>query len=261
MKEKNKIKTGIVAKDKDLAREIADSAKAYDWHKVLQLLNEHPELVNSTRPHGKSGYTAMHQAAHGKAPVEVIHRLLMFGGSLTQRTAKGERPVDIAKSKGCNDFQIQLLTPVQENTVAQFFSPEEVQHAQDVCALRFQGYEYVVAVGISIPASTGAGLSKLIQPVVESLIMHESENDNFAAFFGLQRFLGKWGGDRLTKYAAEHVAFDFLFLHLYQKEVPAQFLNADYSEMWNREFKPHSGAIAAVVRKSFIRVGLCPENP
>ena len=45
MKEKNKTKTGIVAKDKDLAREIADSAKAYDWHKVLQLLNEHPDIA------------------------------------------------------------------------------------------------------------------------------------------------------------------------------------------------------------------------
>lgn len=260
MKENKKIKTVIVAKDTELAKEIADAAKAYDWHKVLQLLNEHPELVNSTRPHGKSGYTAMHQAAHGKAPVEVIHHLLMFGASLSQRTAKGERPVDIAKSKGCNDFQIQLLTPVQENTASQFFSPETVIDAQNVCALRFLGYEYENAAGISSSVATGAGLSKLIQPVVESFLLHESDNNNFAAFFGLQRYLGKWGGDHLTKYAEEHLAFDFLFLHLYLKEPQAQFRNLEFCRVWESKHRPISESIAAVVRKSFVRIGHGPKS-
>ncbi len=260
MKKDSQIKNRVAAKDEALARQIADAAKAYDWQKVLQLLIEHPELVNSTRPNGKSGYTVMHQAAHGKAPVEVIHRLLIFGASLSQRTAKGERPVDIAKSKDCSDFQMQLLTPVQANSAKPYFASETVREAQDVCALRFLGYEYEVAAGISSPVNSGAGLSKLITPVVESLILHDSDNDNFAAFFGLQRHLGKWGGETLTKYSGEHVAFDFLFLHLYQKEPPALFLNSDYSKMWNKEFKPLSECVAAIVRKSFIRIGQCPQS-
>jgi len=132
--------------------------------------------------------------------------------------------------------------------------------AQNVCALRFLGYEYEIAVGISSQAITGAGLSKLIQPVVESLLLHESDNDNFAAFFGLQRYLGKWGGDHLTKYAEEHLAFDFLFLHLYLKEPQAQFSNHEFCREWEAKYRPISESIAAVVRKSFVRIGQGPKS-
>ena len=62
---------------------------------------------------------------------------------------------------------------------------EDVTEAQTVCALRFLGYEY--------ERSADLVLSGLIEPIVKSRVLHTDQNANFAAFFGLQRFLHKWG--------------------------------------------------------------------
>lgn len=131
--------------------------------------------------------------------------------------------------------------------------PEHITETQIVCALRFLGYEWEKASGIAEEGATGAGLSRLITPVVDDLILHETEEDNFAAFFGLQRFLFKWGGERLTKRSREHVAFDFLFLHLYRMIPPYRFAHEEYVARWNREFKADAENVAAYVRKTFKR--------
>ena len=58
---------------------LADAAKKYDWACVFGLLEEHPELINVTRPGASSLYTPLHQAAYGAAPAEVVHRLIELG--------------------------------------------------------------------------------------------------------------------------------------------------------------------------------------
>ena len=133
--------------------------------------------------------------------------------------------------------------------------PEEITEAQTVCALRFLGYEYEKASGLEVPHSTGGGLSKLIEPIVRSRVLYTEQNANFAAFFGLQRFLHKWGGEYLTKYSDQHLAYDLLFLHLYRFETPPEFTNPDYTTRWQQEFMERAETIAAFVRKSFRRVG------
>src|SRR4051794_38098056 len=55
---------------------LADAAKSYNWPRVFELLSEHKELVNTTRPGGSSLYAPLHQAAHGGAPVEVVQQLI-----------------------------------------------------------------------------------------------------------------------------------------------------------------------------------------
>ncbi len=130
---------------------------------------------------------------------------------------------------------------------------EEITKAQTVCALRFQGYEYEEATGIAVPGVTGGSLSRLIEPVVETLNLHTAQEDNFAAFFGLQRYLFKWGGEYLDNGSKEYIAFDFLFLHLYRLSVPARFSNEEYVSQWNREFMASAEAIAGGVRGSFRR--------
>lgn len=44
---------------------LADAAKRYNWPRVLRLIAEHQELVNTCRPGGSSLYAPSHQAAHG----------------------------------------------------------------------------------------------------------------------------------------------------------------------------------------------------
>jgi len=133
--------------------------------------------------------------------------------------------------------------------------PGHITDAMNICALRFDGYKYEEVSGISEPDVTGAGLSKLIEPIMSTLTLHADANMNFAAFFGLQRYLHKWGGECGTKYSDEHIAYDFLFLHLYDRDVPDDFANAQYCAQWQRDFEEHKEEIAGFVRSSFRRKG------
>jgi hypothetical protein len=79
---------------------LAHAAKNYDWPRVMAILSEHQELVNTTRPGGSSLYAPLHQAAHGGAPPELVHRLIGLGAWRTLQNVRGERPVDIAERRG-----------------------------------------------------------------------------------------------------------------------------------------------------------------
>src|SRR5690349_21155595 len=78
-----------------IRQQLADYAKAYDWDNVRAMLARYGDLINSTRPGGKSRYAVLHQAAHGGAPVVVVEQVLRLGAWRTLRTAEGERAVDI----------------------------------------------------------------------------------------------------------------------------------------------------------------------
>jgi hypothetical protein len=126
------------------------------------------------------------------------------------------------------------------------------------CALRFDGYTYEEATGIGETDSVGAGLAKLIKPIVETRTFQDDQNVNLAAFFGLQRFLYKWGGEYLTEFADEHVVFRLLFLHLYRADIPAQFRKEPYAADWEREYSPHREHYAAAIRATLCRRGEGP---
>lgn len=96
-------------------------------------------------------------------------------------------------------------------------------------------------------------LGKLEKHVVTTLTLYEDENDDHAAFFSLQRYLHKWGGEYLTKSSKEHIAYDFLFLHLYRKEVKGKYLDENFMKNWHRISKKEIESIAAYVRRSFYR--------
>src|SRR4051812_4682526 len=81
-------------------RRLADAAKSYDWLAVMDVLHGRPDLVNSSRPDGRSRYAPLHQAAHGGATAGVVLELVNMGAWRGLREAKGERPVDIAKRRG-----------------------------------------------------------------------------------------------------------------------------------------------------------------
>jgi hypothetical protein len=79
---------------------LADAGKSYNWPWVVELISEHKELVNTTRPDGASLYAPLHQAAHGGARVEVAQRLIGMLAWRTLQNARGERPVDVAERHG-----------------------------------------------------------------------------------------------------------------------------------------------------------------
>jgi len=95
----------------EILQEYSNAARNYEWEKVLEFVSKGPEIVNLTRPSGKSLFAPLHQAAHGNAPPEVINSLIEYGAWRTLQNARGERPVDVAERKG-NTNIIELLTPV-----------------------------------------------------------------------------------------------------------------------------------------------------
>jgi len=97
---------------------LADAAKAYNWKKTLEILNKRPDLINVTRPDGRSLYTPLHQAAHGNAPVQVVQQMIAMRGWRTLKNADNERPVDIARKKA-HQHLIELLEPVYKIYVSQ----------------------------------------------------------------------------------------------------------------------------------------------
>lgn len=100
----------------EVRHKLADAAKEFDWEKTLEILNNYPELINTTRPDGKSLYTPLHQAAYGNAPVNIIQKMLDIGAWRTLRNSDGERPIDIAKQKKYQHL-VQVLEPVYKTNV------------------------------------------------------------------------------------------------------------------------------------------------
>jgi hypothetical protein len=95
---------------------LADAAKSYNWPRVFELIAEHKELVNTTRPGGSSLYATLHQAAHGGAPVEVAQRLIGMLAWRTLQNARGERPVDVAERQGHRHL-LGVLAPEHKHHV------------------------------------------------------------------------------------------------------------------------------------------------
>ena len=95
---------------------LADAAKTYDWPRVLKLLSQHPQLINTTRLDGLSRYAPLHQVAHGGAPVEIAERMIKMLAWRTLRNSRGERPVDVALRRG-NQHLLEVLDPVFKHHV------------------------------------------------------------------------------------------------------------------------------------------------
>ena len=63
--------------------------------------------------------------------------------------------------------------------------------------------------------------------------------DKLALFFLLQRYLGKWGGERLTCRSIEWKAYRQLFLDTADVEVPDEFTSSDeWRQKWESRIKP-----------------------
>jgi hypothetical protein len=89
----------------------------------------------------------------------------------------------------------------------------DISHAIAACALRMDGYRYMETVYPELCIEGFPNFHALATPVTETLTLHPDPNNNFAVFFRLNRSF-HFGGEHLTKYRQEHVAYDHLFLAL-----------------------------------------------
>lgn len=95
---------------------LADAAREGDWPTVFEVLDKHPEWVNTCRIGGTSGYAPLHQAAWHGTDAGTVTRLVEIGAWRTLRTADGERALDIADRNGRRHLA-GPLTPVIRHSV------------------------------------------------------------------------------------------------------------------------------------------------
>jgi hypothetical protein len=157
----------------EFRQNLANAAKAYDWPKVLELIAEQPQLVNTSRPGGRSLYAPLHQAAHGGAPVEVVQRLLDLGAWRSLQNARGERPVDVGARSGHGH-----LLPILE--------PQFKRQVPLGILLRIQHYFHAVIRG---RANRLAEEHALRLPELEPLL----ETDRPKAWFAVPGMYGGFG--------------------------------------------------------------------
>ena len=110
------------------------------------------------------------------------------------------------------------------------------------CALRFRGYDYQEAY----PFDQERALEHFVRTGEWDLVPLEQ----LTAFFMLQRYLFKWGGEQLARDSQEWRAFRSLFLTTYAYEIPAEYRHPDYDEPWEREYRPHLVTCVKQVRRT-----------
>jgi hypothetical protein len=108
------------------------------------------------------------------------------------------------------------------------YSTQSVMHT---CALRFNGWEYLDSLNrdtdkkIEFPALT--------KPLIGTEYLWDEPRKNLAAFFALQRWLCKWGGERLPETDPDWQAYRRLFLHLCREPRDPDFAMPEYVSQWN----------------------------
>jgi hypothetical protein len=136
---------------------------------------------------------------------------------------------------------------------------EDITFAIATCALRMDGYRYMETVYPELCREGSPNFSSVATPVVDTLTLHPDLNDNFAVFFWLNRSFN-WGGEHLTKYSRDQIAYDHLFLSLYRHEVAEEFVCEEWNQKWRLEFLPRAEMVASYVRNSFRRKGRGPAS-
>lgn len=113
------------------------------------------------------------------------------------------------------------------------------------CALRIDGHAYA--------RDGGRELRDLVETCLRQGPAGLTDIEKMAAFFALQRFLLKWGGEQLPRTGREWRAFRELFLEVCWLEPPAEYSpspNArECTERWDKCYKPRLPEVVHFVRQ------------
>lgn len=108
-------------------------------------------------------------------------------------------------------------------------------------ALRFDGYKYVEEARFD----TDRAFARLdAEDVIPDL-----PEEQLTLFFLLQRYLGKWGGERSPEHGRDWRHFRELFLKTHAYEVPSRYRTDEWYERWEREYLPDASRHVARVRR------------
>ena len=103
------------------------------------------------------------------------------------------------------------------------------------CALRFDGWSYIEGMGFDHVAAAEAFITTGVIPTLVE--------ERMAVFFGLQRYLYKWGGEMEPRNGRYWRAFRAFFLITCAEPVPDGYAYEPFNGPWEREY---GGAVIKV---------------
>lgn len=138
---------GLTEEGKQLLRHLADAARQGTWGEVFSVLDRNPDLVNVSRPGGRSAFTPLHQAAyHGATPA--AQELVRRGAWLALRTTDGETAAEVAMRRGHRELAALLAPPTR------WAVPTESLRAMEFylhALIRIRADELVSKAGLRLP--------------------------------------------------------------------------------------------------------------
>jgi hypothetical protein len=129
----------------------------------------------------------------------------------------------------------------------------EIEETVMNCALRFDGYAWLEG---DKPHREAEVLAAANENLLRDLTLDAGLEVNFASFFFLQRFLGKWGGEMLPRSDRHHTAYRFLFLHLHSHPTPERWIHREYEARWQNTPTERVVQHAATVRRMLLTATL-----
>jgi hypothetical protein len=108
-----------------------------------------------------------------------------------------------------------------------------------ICALRFDGYRYSEESDVT--------LAEVVQLAEKLGPAKLSPMQRCCAFLALQRYLFKWGGERLPLNSSEWKLFRSLFLTVHELEIPEEYRDEEYHAQWVERIVPNKAMCVAVV--------------
>lgn len=108
-------------------------------------------------------------------------------------------------------------------------------------ALRFNGYQYL--------EENSFDPQKALDDFINMGEWTISPLEQLACFFFLQRYLSKWGGERLPKNSKHWQAYRELFLLTNSYDIPAVYRLDNYFEEWRSQFEPRQAECVDLIEK------------
>jgi hypothetical protein len=128
----------------------------------------------------------------------------------------------------------------KEEAMTDYFNDFKEEHILTHCALRFDGYAYREA--------TGFHENEALEDFLSTGQWNITTEEQLTAFFLLQRFLMKWGGEYLSERGKEWRAFRSLFLLTCEYEIPPKYrFNGEY-EVWEKKYRPRHAECVQTIR-------------
>ena len=134
---------------------------------------------------------------------------------------------------------------------------EEENHILTYCALRFNGDAYLALRNMD---GNRWQFPMVTDDIEDTMIFPEEDLECLAAFYGMQRYLGKWGGEYLSETSREHIAYRLLFLHCYRMEIPLGLRTRQWYPVWESDYLPRREECAAIIRQTLGRRIIGPEQ-